>query len=527
MIPFFCFVVILFGFFHSSQSLQSGYTCETSVTLTCPQASKLVIIEVSYSSECPTIVETPHGGAIYAPSHCLGYDRDRIASICNGKRICTIDHRLEHRPSFNVGKQSNCAFKGQSFNVEYSCVPEFYSSKLPRIDICSLQSLNDLTEGFLHTPSYPNGYPNSQTCSKTVPAPAVGHRLKIFSLDFDIEGLSFLRFFGLKRTNDWLQINNSGEKMFGTRPAFTLLFDDVIEASLMFKSDFANSKRPYNGFLLYFIVVPIRGVRPLTTTTSTEKTLNLNETLVALLSNRNEDVSSTSNPKVAALVLNDHSTNNVGLTLLVVLLSAILFVIVCAFLLYKRRNDRRVRYLSDLFNSFFPSRSTNVTLNTTENLDETTLNNTIISKLDVSVAIQKEKSTKFDDDHEEFLRTPTFKRVNINEKRLSQEKEVFIENLKTCPSPLSSTRLNETKFNSKEQIPTTNKLNSNIYSADPLSKENSTSVEPNRNSSLYETVDLPIRTAEQQDDVIYDVINTTNERSEYDSVLYAVPKTNN
>jgi hypothetical protein len=41
--------------------------------------------------------------------------------------------------------------------------------------------------------------------------------------------------------------------MFGTRPSYTLLFDDVIEASLMFKSDFANTKRPYNGFLLYFI----------------------------------------------------------------------------------------------------------------------------------------------------------------------------------------------------------------------------------------------------------------------------------
>jgi hypothetical protein len=58
---------------------------------------------------------------------------------------------------------------------------------------------------------------------------------------------------GITRINDWLQINNGGEKMYGTRPAYTLLFDDVIEASLMFKSDFANTKRPYNGFLLYFI----------------------------------------------------------------------------------------------------------------------------------------------------------------------------------------------------------------------------------------------------------------------------------
>lgn len=65
--------------------------------------------------------------------------------------------------------------------------------------------------------------------------------------------MSALRFFGIKRINDWFQINNSGDRMYGTRPAYTLLFDDVIEASLVFKSDFANSKRPYKGFLLYFI----------------------------------------------------------------------------------------------------------------------------------------------------------------------------------------------------------------------------------------------------------------------------------
>jgi hypothetical protein len=55
------------------------------------------------------------------------------------------------------------------------------------------------------------------------------------------------------RINDWLEINKNNEKLYGTRPPFTLLFDDVIEASLAFKSDFANSKRSYNGFLLYFI----------------------------------------------------------------------------------------------------------------------------------------------------------------------------------------------------------------------------------------------------------------------------------
>ena len=198
-----------------------------------------------------------------------------------------------------------------------------------------------------------------------------------------------------------------------------------------------------------------------------------------------------------------------------------------------------MRYLTDMFHSFFPNRSSNVTLNTTDHLDETTLNNTVLSKLDVSIANPNEKSKKFADDAEEFLRTPTLKHVNINEKRLSQEKQIFIENLKTCPSPYSSSRRAENKFNAKEQLPTDAKLNTNIYSEDPLSTANPP-VSQDRNSLLYEYVDArhepssipPTRTNEQEE-VIYDVINTANERvtpaaeeTEYDSVLYAIPKTN-
>lgn len=78
-------------------------------------------------------------------------------------------------------------------------------------------------------------------------------RLKIYALNFDVESLSVLRFLGIQRLNDWFQINNSGQKMSGSLAPYTLLFDDIIEASLVFKSDFANSKRPYSGFLLYFI----------------------------------------------------------------------------------------------------------------------------------------------------------------------------------------------------------------------------------------------------------------------------------
>ena len=34
-----------------------------------------------------------------------------------------IDNSLKQRPSFLVGKDANCAFQGQSINVEYSCIP--------------------------------------------------------------------------------------------------------------------------------------------------------------------------------------------------------------------------------------------------------------------------------------------------------------------------------------------------------------------------------------------------------------------
>ncbi|CAF3410355.1 unnamed protein product [Rotaria sp. Silwood1] len=542
MISNYCFVFIIFVLLKYSQSLQSGFTCETSVTLKCSEGKKLIILEVTYSSECPSIDEEKTGGSIYAPSRCIGYYRERATTLCNGQQTCTIDNSLEQRPSFLVGKQANCAFRGQSINVDYSCVPDFYSSQLPRIDICSLQSLHGLTEGFIHTPNYPNGYPNNRVCSKTVPSPDEGHRLKIYAVNFDIEGLSVLRFFGIKRINDWLQINNSGEKMCGTLSPYTLLFDDVIEASLMFKSDFANTKRAYTGFLLYFIVTPIRGPRPSTTstTTTTEITSSTNPAIIPILLDNNDQSAVLIESKSSALKSNDRRQNNIGSTLLVVLLSGILFVGFCAFILYKRRNDRRIRYLTDMFNSFFPPRSRNVTLNTTDNNDETTLNNTVQSKLDLSSVNNDEKFTKMNDYGDTFLQTPRAKHININEKRENQEKQIFIENLKTCPSPYSSYRRSENKFNSKDQVNNEIKKNSNIYSEDPLVKDNSLENIDN-NTFHYEYIDLNQQQQPQQqqqsvqepkqeqEEVIYDIINPNNERpvhqqTDYDSVMYATPK---
>ncbi|CAF4965235.1 unnamed protein product, partial [Rotaria sp. Silwood1] len=287
---------------------------------------------------------------------------------------------------------------------------------------------------------------------------------------------------------------------------------------------------------------PIRGPRPSTTstTTTTEITSSTNPAIIPILLDNNDQSAVLIESKSSALKSNDRRQNNIGSTLLVVLLSGILFVGFCAFILYKRRNDRRIRYLTDMFNSFFPPRSRNVTLNTTDNNDETTLNNTVQSKLDLSSVNNDEKFTKMNDYGDTFLQTPRAKHININEKRENQEKQIFIENLKTCPSPYSSYRRSENKFNSKDQVNNEIKKNSNIYSEDPLVKDNSLENIDN-NTFHYEYIDLNQQQQPQQqqqsvqepkqeqEEVIYDIINPNNERpvhqqTDYDSVMYAIPK---
>ncbi|CAF1022992.1 unnamed protein product [Adineta ricciae] len=393
--------------FSYTQSLQTGYTCETSVTLKCPSARKLVILEATYSSECPSVSEELNGTSIYPPTRCIGYYRERISTQCNGNEICTINNDLEQRPAFMVGKEANCNFKGQSINIEYSCVPDFYSSKLPRIDICSLQSAEDLKEGFLHTPNYPAGYPNDLSCTKKIPEPESGHRLKIYAVNFDVESATFGRSFNGIKLNDWLEINDNGEKLYGARDPFTLLFDDVIEASLQFKSNSANPKRAYDGFLLYFIIVPVRRSRP-TTTTKIPSTSKIDQLFVG-------DLATIVQEKAAALKGDNRAANNTVLLLLVVLLSSVLFIILCAFLLYRRRNDRRIRYLTETFNAYMPRRFKFAANDSTENSDGSDL------KFDVS------SSSTAD---EKYISKYTDKQYHDSDHIYSQDP---LENGKTSP----------------------------------------------------------------------------------------------
>ena len=189
-----------------------------------------------------------------------------------------------------------------------------------------------------------------------------------------------------------------------------------------------------------------------------------------------------------------------------------------------------------MFNSFFSSRQKDITLNAIDNNDETTLNNTVQSKLDLSLMYQNEEFTKMNDYNDKCHQAPILNCVNVNEKCENQVKQIFIENLKTCPSPYLSYRYAENKFSAKEQINNEEaSKNSNLYSQDPLATINSSQNFDN-NSLLYEYVDLNHQqqqsteeSRKEQEKVIYDTINPNNEQfahheMDYDTVIYATPR---
>lgn len=118
--------------FDRLESLTSGFTCDSTVNLSCSSGKKLVILEVIYAAECPRDDEKVNGTSIYAPSRCIGYLSESIREQCQGQETCQIDHSLEHRPQFlkNQSEKSNCDFKGESIDIEYSCIPGKILSRL-------------------------------------------------------------------------------------------------------------------------------------------------------------------------------------------------------------------------------------------------------------------------------------------------------------------------------------------------------------------------------------------------------------
>lgn len=134
---------------------------------------------------------------------------------------------------------------------------DFYSSKLPRIDLCSLHRLDEISEGFIHSPFYPESFVELRNCTKTIPTPEINHRLvkkdfvlfdeflffslKIFAVDLDL------------KTSNWLEFNSNGNRLKTIQNPFTLIYDDIIEASIELKSSTKTKDSNPKKFLLYFI----------------------------------------------------------------------------------------------------------------------------------------------------------------------------------------------------------------------------------------------------------------------------------
>lgn len=78
--------------------------------------------------------------------------------------------------------------------------------------------------------------------------------LKIYAIRLNTKSVISLSSKGPKRLDDWLEINNNGEKITSlARQSYSLLYDDVIDVNLKFKTESITSKQDVIGFLLYFI----------------------------------------------------------------------------------------------------------------------------------------------------------------------------------------------------------------------------------------------------------------------------------
>ncbi|CAF1374912.1 unnamed protein product, partial [Didymodactylos carnosus] len=252
---------------------------------------------------------------------------------------------------------------------------------------------------------------------------------------------------------------------------------------------------------------------------------------------------------------------NIGLTLIVVLLTGTLLVVICAFLLYKRRNDRRVKYLSHMLSSLFPSRSRTVLKDNvgssggnSDGGNENLNNNNDCKKLDdingTIVPPVDEKSQKINE-YDVSYNPIDYQHKNINEKHQSLEKRIFIDNLKTAPSFYASYKIVLTNDKKYEKNEKTNS-NENMYSIDPVAFSSAplnfrpgihlnmnNSQNNDDNSILYEYV-LPlddttvdntstskIQLVRDSDDDYYSDIkhNDRHEQQQenYDQVIYATP----
>jgi hypothetical protein len=166
-----------------------------------------------------------------------------IGRQCNGRTKCELNLNINR--NFENGSQSNCDFKSDRFIINYECIPhELKNEKnsLPIYDVCKQDQLENIDQGFLISPNYPNNYNGRRYCPFKIKANE-NRRLEMYLIDMELEKKSLLT----ANPTDYLEINNNG-KLFN-KHSYEVIYNETSDALVLFKTDNFFTKR---GFLIYF-----------------------------------------------------------------------------------------------------------------------------------------------------------------------------------------------------------------------------------------------------------------------------------
>jgi hypothetical protein len=184
---------------------------------------------------------------------CIGINTNKVSVhlTCNGKQDCNVDISRAQNSFGHHG--TNCDFESNQENIHYMCIPTEMRYPYKSFDICDRngpEKILGITEGFIHSPKYPNYYGNSRNCLINIGVPN-GKRLVISQVTFNMEGNSIFD----KSPNDYIRIESNGP-LTGMYYAPSIVYDsaDRSNVQIRFKSDWITTtilSKP-KGFLLYY-----------------------------------------------------------------------------------------------------------------------------------------------------------------------------------------------------------------------------------------------------------------------------------
>jgi hypothetical protein len=249
---------------------ETDYYCTGSeAQLECPQDKRIIIMGTfgRYSpSQCVNQDSVDFLSNGSPPlDHCIGINRNDefLNSYCNGLSSCkAFIQQKKHQVGFDG---TTCDFVSNMQKIFYKCVPNKIESELKAFDICGPETIANIENGYIHSPTYPNYYGNFRNCMISILVPK-GHTLNIFVLTKSLEGLSMFS----QQPKDYFVIDNEIEQYgYSDRPYLVYSGAEREKINIKFTSDPFTLKilSEPKGFLLYFEINA-----PLTTTTTTAST---------------------------------------------------------------------------------------------------------------------------------------------------------------------------------------------------------------------------------------------------------------